>query len=176
VTTGFRRRAGSDGVEPYINVTPLVDIVLVLLIIFMVVTPQLEQDIPLNLPAIFNADPDVKASEPFKVTIAKPGEYHIDSQQYDLERLMEYLAAERALDPTRRLVVRADAGLKYKDVREFQARTQEAGFPGLSFMVNEKGRRGDEQQESSGTAAAPEDTTEDNRAALAPDSNVDAGV
>ena len=42
------------------NVTPLVDVVLVLLIIFMVVAPQLEQDVQVNLPGIFNPDPDVE--------------------------------------------------------------------------------------------------------------------
>jgi len=42
----------------------------------------------------------------------------------------------------RRLVLRADARLKYKDVRTFLARTQEIGFPGTSFMVNERHRNG----------------------------------
>ena len=52
------RRSPDSGVRPTINVTPLVDVVLVLLIIFMVVIPQLDQDVQVDLPSIFNADPE----------------------------------------------------------------------------------------------------------------------
>ena len=85
--SGLRRRKITVGdVSPDMNVTPLVDVVLVLLIIFMVVAPRLEQDVQIDLPGIFNPDPDVKlASDPLKLTVAKHGEYHIDQQQYDLD-------------------------------------------------------------------------------------------
>jgi len=129
-------------VRPDINVTPLVDVVLVLLIIFMVVAPRLDQDIAVELPGILNPDPDLKADEPFKVSVPKAGEFYINDRKYDLDRLIEYLSAEHALDPLRRLVLRGDARLKYKDVREFLARTQEVGFPGTSFMVGERHRSG----------------------------------
>lgn len=143
MTSGFTRRSDlSGGVTPAINVTPLVDVVLVLLIIFMVVAPQLEKDIALDLPQIFNADPDAKTAEPFKVSIPQSGQYYLGDEVYDLDRLVEHLSAQRAIDPMRRLVVRADAGLKYKDVRDFQNRIREAGFPGMSFLVNEKHREG----------------------------------
>ena len=160
MTSGFTRKADlSGGVTPTINVTPLVDVVLVLLIIFMVVAPQLEKDIAVDLPQIFNADPDVKTAEPFKISIPKAGEYYLGDQAYDLDRLVEHLSAERGIDPMRRLVVRADAGLKYKDVRDFQNRVQQAGFPGMSFMVNEKHREGGSvmvsAQDAESAAVAP---------------------
>ena len=155
MTGGFARKSAVDGgVTPTINVTPLVDVVLVLLIIFMVVAPQLDQDIALELPQIFNADPDVKTAEPFKVSIPKAGEYYLGDQAYDLDRLVEHLSAEHAVDPLRRLVIRADAGLKYKDVREFQNRVQQAGFPGMSFMVNQKHRAGGSVMVSAGAAGS----------------------
>ena len=123
------------------NVTPLVDVVLVLLIIFMVVAPRMDQDVPVELPGIFNPDADVKGvMDPLKVTIAKAGEYHINDQQYDLDGAIEYLSAEHALDPYRRLVLRADARLTYGDVRGIFARSQEVGFPGTSLLVGERHR------------------------------------
>lgn len=123
------------------NVTPLVDVVLVLLIIFMVVAPRMDQDVPVELPGIYNPDPDVKgAIDPLKVSIPKPGEFHIDEKQFSLDQAVEYLAGEHALNPDRRLVFRADASLKYGDVRQLFARTQEIGFPGVSLLVGERNR------------------------------------
>jgi biopolymer transport protein TolR len=125
------------------NVTPLVDVVLVLLIIFMVVAPQLQQDVPVNLPGIFNPDPDVEGNmDPLKITLATAGEYRVEDHKYDLNGITQYLIDQHAADPYRRLVLRADQGLKYGQVREFLARAQQVGFPGLNFMVGEKHRAG----------------------------------
>jgi biopolymer transport protein TolR len=121
------------------NVTPLVDVVLVLLIIFMVVAPRLEQDVPLDLPGIFNPDPEVETSvDPLTVTVAKAGEYHIDGRKLDLDQAIEILSSEHAADPLRRLVLRADRKLTYGQVRELFARSQQVGFPGTSLMVGER--------------------------------------
>ncbi len=125
------------------NVTPLVDVVLVLLIIFMVVAPQLERDVQVDLPGIFNPDPDTKTEvDPLKVSVAKRGEYYIDQEKLDLDGAIERLGAEHANDPLRRLVLRADEKLHYGDVREILARAQQVGFPGLAFMVGEKHNTG----------------------------------
>jgi len=130
-------------VEPDMNVTPLVDVVLVLLIIFMVVAPQLEQDLPVNLPGIFNVDPEVEGNlNPLKVSMAQPGQYHIDEQQFDLEGVLGYLREQSSLEPRRRLLLRADASLQYGDIRQFMSRVQAMGFPGLNFMVGERHREG----------------------------------
>jgi biopolymer transport protein TolR len=151
-------RKKSGGVVPDMNVTPLVDVVLVLLIIFMVVAPQLEKDVPVELPGIFNPDPDVKGiTDPFKVSVAKAGEYHIDDQTLDLDGLVDYLAVEHAEDPLRRLVLRADSHLHYGAIREFMGRVQEIGFPGINFMVGEKNRAG--RHDDTDAAAAPEPAT-----------------
>src|SRR6185436_19702398 len=96
----WRRRVSSVGVRPDINVTPLVDVVLVLLIIFMVVAPRMDQDVPVDLPGIFNPDPEVEtAMDPVKVSVAKVGEYFIDEQQYDLDGAINFLAAAHAAEP-----------------------------------------------------------------------------
>ncbi len=140
ITKGSAR--GVD-VRPDMNVTPLVDIVLVLLIIFMVVAPRLEQDIPVELPGIFNPDPDMKGQfDPIKVTVAKKGEYYIEKEKYDVDKIVAYLMEEHAADPDRRLVLRADANLTYGDVREMFFRCQQIGFPGMSLFVGEKAKPG----------------------------------
>jgi biopolymer transport protein TolR len=125
------------------NVTPLVDVVLVLLIIFMVVAPQLQRDVQVNLPGIFNPDPDVEANvDAIKVTLNAPGQFHVDDDQYDLDGVIQFLTDQHQRDPYRRLVLRADSGLKYGQIREFMVRSQQIGFPGLNFMVGEKAKDG----------------------------------
>jgi biopolymer transport protein ExbD/biopolymer transport protein TolR len=137
----LRSRPASAAVSPEINVTPLVDVVLVLLIIFMVVAPRLEQDVQVNLPGIFNPDPEVQSAvDPLKVSVAKAGEYYIDEKRYDLDGAITYLADSHAADPLRRLVLRADAQLTYAQVREIFARAQKVGFPGIALMVGERHR------------------------------------
>ncbi len=141
--TARRRHRSAVDVEPDMNVTPLVDVVLVLLIIFMVVAPRMDQDVQVELPGVFNPDPDVKgAVDPLKVTVPKAGDYYVDDQRRDLDDTIQYLAAEHALDPYRRLVLRADARLTFGDVRPLLARTQEIGFPGMSLLVGERHQPG----------------------------------
>ena len=137
------RSYSRTGVRPDMNVTPLVDVVLVLLIIFMVVAPQLERDVPVNLPGIFNPDPDVEANvDAIKVTVNTPGQFHVDADEYDLDGVIQFLSDQHQRDPYRRLVLRADSHLKYGEIRQFMARSQEIGFPGLNFMVGEKAKDG----------------------------------
>ncbi len=155
-TDGWRRRVSAVGVRPDINVTPLVDVVLVLLIIFMVVAPRMDQDVPVDLPGIFNPDPEVAAAmDPVKLSVAKAGEYYIDEQKYDLDGAIEALAAEHAAEPLRRLVLRADAKLTYKDVREILARSQQVGFPGMSLMVGERHRTQSADEAAAGVESGP---------------------
>jgi biopolymer transport protein TolR len=135
----WRRRVRLDAVQPDINVTPLVDVVLVLLIIFMVVTPALQQDVPLDLPGIFNPDPESQnAVDPIKVSMPRAGEYHLDGERYDLEGLTAQLIDRHMAEPERRLVLRGDQKLPYSAVRTVMARLQRIGFPGINFMVGEK--------------------------------------
>jgi biopolymer transport protein ExbD/biopolymer transport protein TolR len=123
------------------NVTPLVDVVLVLLIIFMVVAPRMDQDVPVELPGIFNPDPEVDASsEPIKLTVSSAGEFYVGQEKYDLDGAIEALSAAHADEPLRRLVLRGDSRLTYGQVRTVLARAQQVGFPGMSFLVGERSR------------------------------------
>src|SRR5712692_12123480 len=138
------------------NVTPRVDVVLVLLIIFMVVTPRLEQNVQVDLPAIFNPDPDVDSSvDPIKLTVAKAGEYYVNDRQLDLDGAIELLGSEHAAEPLRRLVLRADAKLTYGQVRDVLARAQKVGFPGVALMVGER-HKGEAEERPRGADSTTE--------------------
>jgi biopolymer transport protein TolR len=125
-------------VPPAINVTPLVDVVLVLLIIFMIVAPHLDSDLTVELPSIFHPDPEVQAGLPLKLTITKDGTYQYEGRMYDLDSVVAALEAAHAEEPARRLIVRADAELSYGVMRTVQSRLQRAGFPGMSYVVNQR--------------------------------------
>ena len=124
-------------VRPDMNVTPLVDVVLVLLIIFMVVTPQMEKSAPVDLPGIFFPDPEVKSLAPVEITIAKDGALSIEKSAYDLEGLTKRLREIHAAEPGRRAVLRGDRSLDYAEVKQVFAKVKEVGFPGVSLLVAE---------------------------------------
>ncbi len=131
-------------VRPEMNVTPLVDVVLVLLIIFMVVAPRLEQDVQVDLPGVFNPDPEIEATtDPLKVTITRDGVYYIEGATHSLDDTIDILGKEHAADPLRRLILRGDEGLTYGQLRALFARAQQVGFPGIALMVNERHRHGE---------------------------------
>lgn len=131
-------------VEPEINVTPLVDVVLVLLIIFMVVVPQMQQQRPVELPRVQNADPEQKQGlDPWSVTVERSGGVYVGEQLVSVEELKDVLLGFRQAEPNRRVVVRADAGLQWAKVRGVLAEVQNAGYPGASLLVNERRRDAD---------------------------------
>ena len=147
------RRTRTSAVRPEMNVTPLVDVVLVLLIIFMVVAPRLEQDVQVDLPSVFNADPDTDgATNPVKVTVTRSGEFYVDGKRYGLDDAIDLLGTDHAADPLRRLTLRGDEGLEYGEVRELFARAQKVGFPGIALMVGERHRHAERIVRPSGAA------------------------
>ena len=154
------RRHPAQTLAPDMNVTPLVDVVLVLLIIFMVVAPRMDQDVQVDLPGIFNPDPEIETSvDPLKVSVAKAGEYYVNEQRFDLDGAIEALGAEHAAEPLRRLLLRADAKLTYGDVREIFARAQKVGFPGVALMVGERRKMARTEPDKNKPDAARTDAT-----------------
>jgi biopolymer transport protein TolR len=124
--------------EPTINVTPLVDVVLVLLIIFMVITPALAQGEHIELPAILNPDPKPKDLEPIDVTLAPHGRVLLEKKPIEPAALRAELERMHREKPERRLMLEADATLPYEQVRDLFATVQTIGFSGVSLKVTEK--------------------------------------
>jgi biopolymer transport protein ExbD/biopolymer transport protein TolR len=136
-TSGGRRKKGAT---PEINVTPLVDVVLVLLIIFMVVTPQLEAGEAVEVPQIKHADEKPKSGvDPVTVTATASGKLFWDKEQLaGREALKAKLAAEYAANPNRRIMLKGDRAKKFGSMRELFLLCQDAGFSGISLVVGEK--------------------------------------
>jgi biopolymer transport protein TolR len=127
---------GKKGVRPNINVTPLVDVVLVLLIIFMVIIPNMQDGKPIELVNVFNPDKDEEArDEPLTVTIDRNEVYTIDKQDMAREQAIAHLQAVYARTPKRKLLIRGDAKLKFVKVREFFREVQNLGFGGVALAV-----------------------------------------
>ena len=146
----LRRRARRQRrVTPDINITPLVDVVLVLLIIFMVVAPQMEQDIPVD--AARHLQPRSRRrgrTRAVMVSLTKDGSSTSTSTHYDLDGALAALSELHANDPTAPPgAARRRRAARTVDVRDVFFRIQEVGFPGVSLMVEPQvqGRPGDER-------------------------------
>jgi len=123
---------------PVMNVTPLVDVVLVLLIIFMVVIPAMEKSAQVVLPSIFNVDPEAKSkTDPFTLSLTTDGSIYLEQDLLTPDAFLVKLREANEREPSRRLVLRADRAAHYGDVRKLFKLCQEIGFPGVSLRVNE---------------------------------------
>ena len=128
-----------------INITPLVDVVLVLLIIFMVMAPEMRKGPDVNLPK--TAKPSEQGDERSRILVSvdDAGGLWIDDQQVAAEHFGEALRAAVGNAPNPRVVVRGDARLRFRDVRQVMAAIEQAGFRGAGLIAKRAGAeaRGD---------------------------------
>ena len=101
-----------------LNITPLLDLVFVLLIIFMITTPLMEQQLPVDLPkasaTIATSLPDPKSI--LTLTLAKDGSALLGSEKIRLDQLTSLLAQRKARDPELVVSLRADSSLPYETI------------------------------------------------------------
>jgi biopolymer transport protein ExbD/biopolymer transport protein TolR len=126
------------GATPEINITPLVDVVLVLLIIFMVVTPALNEGAQIELPKVLTPDPKTKYINPIEVTIAPDGTTVCEKETIQLSQLKGKLVALHAKDPERALMLKSDQAMKWGKMRAAFFDLQDIGFKGVLLKVTEK--------------------------------------
>ena len=134
-----RSRSQSHGLAlAELNITPLLDLVFVLLIIFMITTPLLEQQLPVDLPKSSKADsanlPDPKSI--LTLTLSKDGSVLLGPEKVTMEQLTNLLTQRKARDPELVVSMRADSSLPYETVfraleavRSAGARLDLANFP-----------------------------------------------
>ncbi|HVS32153.1 MAG TPA: biopolymer transporter ExbD [Thermoanaerobaculia bacterium] len=118
-----------------INVTPLVDVCLVLLIIFMVVTPMLQQGVDVQLPQGPHAEKKPGKEGDLIVSIKQDGTVFVGQDWIPDRNLVTYLRAERQKDPTRIIQLKADKRINFGKVREVMKAANEAEFPGVAIMT-----------------------------------------
>jgi biopolymer transport protein ExbD len=114
-----------------INVTPLVDVVLVLLIIFMVVTPLLTRGKPVQLPAAVTAVRGADSLESVVLTIAADKQLFLEARPVTHDQL----AAELSARPNRQLLIKADSSLSMRDLRPLLRRIKASGLAQIAFGV-----------------------------------------
>jgi len=128
--------------EPEINVTPLVDIVLVLLIIFMVVTPAMNEGEHIELPELTKTDEKKKDLNPIEVTMAYNGRLLVNKQAIERSNMVSTVKALHDEKPDAVVMLNADARLDYKIVRDAFKELQDVGFQGVSLKVAERKNQG----------------------------------
>ena len=137
------RLGESAKMQAAINITPLVDVVLVLLIICMVMAQEMRKGPDVNLPN--TAKPSDQGDERGRilVSIDDAGKLWINDQQIAPEQFGEALRAAVGTEPDPRVVIRGDARLNFRQVREAMIAVKEAGFPGVGLIAKRAGARGE---------------------------------
>ena len=131
---GSRRGRGAYGSLAEINVTPLVDVMLVLLIIFMLTAPFIAGGVEVNLP---HTKTTAKTTvEGVVITVDKQRHVYIDEDQIAMAQLTDILREIKATGETRPVFVRSDQEVPYGFVVRVMGMVKEAGFEGLNLVVD----------------------------------------
>jgi len=131
---GGRRRGGAIS---EINVTPLVDVMLVLLIIFMVAAPMMTVGVPIDLPQT-SANALNSDTQPITISVNANGQIHLQETEIQAAEVADKLQAIATTGYNERIFVRADSVAAYGVVADVMARIQAAGFKNIGLVTQQK--------------------------------------
>ena len=139
---GGRRRGGRGGrggkaVMSEINVTPFVDVMLVLLIIFMVAAPMMTVGVPIDLPET-QAKALNSETQPINISVKNNGEVFLQETPIPVAEVAAKLEAIATTGYSERIFVRGDAIAPYGVIADVMARIQEAGFKNIGLVTQPK--------------------------------------
>ena len=117
-----------------INVTPMVDVMLVLLVIFMVTAPLLTSGVPVDLPKT-QAGQLKGDDQPLSVSIDKQGRIFLQDTEVQIDELSPRLKAITAAKPDTRIFVKGDSGINYGRIMEVMGQLGAAGFPHVALLT-----------------------------------------
>jgi biopolymer transport protein ExbD len=137
IARGGTRKRTAGAVKADINVTPLVDVVLVLLIIFMVVTPMLNKGVNVDLPITRNHDKRNDDNRDIVVAITQRGEIYVGSDAVALDRLGRAVADERRRRPDKGIFLKGDGRLEYGKARQVMEALHVAGIDRIELGTEE---------------------------------------
>ena len=141
---GMSGGGGGGGVQSEINVTPMVDIMLVLLIIFMVVTPFLQQGITVALPKNMtnpDVDPNIIKESSIVISVPNDGEYYLGKQRVAKEQLSEKVDTllEKIKNENDRIVyIKSGVGVSYGDVVTVINEVRKLGVDKIGLVADKK--------------------------------------
>ena len=140
-----------------INVTPLVDVMLVLLVIFMVTAPIIQQGVEVNLPKV-RAQALEGKDEQFVVSITKPGEIYLNDAKMSAADLTQKLKAIGQERPDRQVFIRADDAVPYGEVIRTMAAIKAAGIENVGMVTQVPTGGGEDKapEKGGGDAASSE--------------------
>tara|TARA_B100001123_G_scaffold18247_2_gene20614 strand:+ start:1083 stop:1484 length:402 start_codon:yes stop_codon:yes gene_type:complete len=118
-----------------INVTPLVDVMLVLLVVFMITAPLLTVGVPVDLPKTTKASQMVGQDEPLVVSVNAKGEVWLQETKIDLEKMVPRLKAITKSKKDTRIFVRGDRAINYGRVMEVMGLINQAGFHRVALIT-----------------------------------------
>jgi len=134
-----KREEGSK-VTSDINVTPMVDVMLVLLIIFMVVTPMLQKGVSVDMAKVNNPTPmdDADKEDALLVSITRDGKVYFGSDQITIDALTTKVKDRLANNPNKRVYVKSDMRARYGHVVEVVDAVRAAGVDDLGLLTDQK--------------------------------------
>lgn len=135
--SGRRRRRRRQQPMSEINVTPFVDVMLVLLIIFMVAAPLLTVGVPLDLPET-QAKPLEGATEPITISVSADGRIYMQDTEIAAEEVIPKLEAIAANGYEERIFVRGDENADYGTIMRVMGRINAAGYKRLGLVTLEE--------------------------------------
>jgi biopolymer transport protein TolR len=145
---GMSGGGGGGGLQSEINVTPMVDIMLVLLIIFMVVTPFLQQGITVALPKNLNnpdVDPNIIKESSIVISIPADGEYYLGKQRIAREQLTEKVDTMLKgikNEQDRIVYIKSGVGVSYGDVVNVINEVRKLGVDKIGLVADKKKKGG----------------------------------
>ena len=130
----FGTQDEADEVMNEINMTPLVDVMLVLLIIFIITVPVMKHSVNVDLPRATNQPENIKP-ETIRLSVASDGKYYWNESQVTQEELLPRLQVEAAKQPQPDLHIRGDKDVRYERVAQAMAAAQRAGVRKIGFVT-----------------------------------------
>ena len=141
---GMSGGGGGGGVQSEINVTPMVDIMLVLLIIFMVVTPFLQQGITVALPKNMNnpdVDPNIIKESSVVISIPNDGEYYLGKEKLEREQLadkVDTMLGKIKNEQDKIVYIKSGVGVSYGDVVNVINEVRKLGVDKIGLVADKK--------------------------------------
>jgi biopolymer transport protein ExbD len=133
----FGTQDDTDDVMNEINMTPLVDVMLVLLIIFMITVPVMKDSVRIDLPRA-SAQPQDAKPQTIRLAVDAQGRYWWNDAQVGDDELPRLLRVEAAREPQPELHIRGDRDARYERVAQAMAAAQQAGLHRIGFITEPK--------------------------------------